>query len=162
MSVKVPRGSLPEGTTRWKPKKKGRRARRERMWLTHGQIELLPGFCILKRGDKRGNCRNKSTPCPVHPVDCSPRPFPRPRIRSLSFCNFVSSIVRQSLAHTILRTEEETDKENVGNYRARISVSYTHLETRPAAKVPSSRDMGMFIMLICRMSKDNTHKTPGV
>lgn len=72
---------FPKVHARWKPKKQKKKKKkcpsgRERMWLTHGQIELLPGFCILKLATKE-NHRNKNTA-----VYC-PRilsPLPRPLI----------------------------------------------------------------------------------
>lgn len=72
-AVRFPKVHTPDGNRRRRRRRKGREegtVARERMWLTHGQIELLPGFCILKRATKE-NRRNKSARYTA-PASCVP------------------------------------------------------------------------------------------
>lgn len=55
---------------RWKPKKKGRRARRERMWLTPRSNRAFAGFLHPENAATKENRRNRSTAasCPSDPL----------------------------------------------------------------------------------------------
>lgn len=70
---------FPKVAARWKPKKKGRRARRERMWLTPRSNRAFAGFLHPETTATKENRRNRSTRRPVRVNGAVPSSAPASR-----------------------------------------------------------------------------------